>query len=272
MKGFKNVKAFGLVMVLGVILLAAGTASAQIVTLTDGNSTARIDTTPTSQAGMFNWTVDGTNQLYQQWFWYRIGSAGGELGINALSSPVVNTFGSSFASLEYAGANGLDVKVQYILSGGSAGSHTSDISEIITIKNTGTSAMDLHFFQYSDFDLNGVLGQTATMLNANTVRQSGGGTILSETVATPAPNFHEVNLFANTLNSLNDGSPTTLNGQNTATGDATWAFQWDKTIASGGTFIISKDKNLAAVPEPGTLILLGMGLFGLGVSRKARQK
>ena len=50
-------------------------ADAVTFTLTDLNSSAQIN--DASQNGMFNWTVNGVNQLAQQWFWYRTGSTGG---------------------------------------------------------------------------------------------------------------------------------------------------------------------------------------------------
>ena len=57
-------------------------SQAQIVNLTDQNSLAQIDVS--TQAGMFRWSVDGTNQLSQQWFWYRVGNAGPEADIRLL--------------------------------------------------------------------------------------------------------------------------------------------------------------------------------------------
>ena len=50
------------------VLCACGLVSqsqADIINLTNKNSSAQIDTG--SQAGMFNWFVDGQDQLAQQW-------------------------------------------------------------------------------------------------------------------------------------------------------------------------------------------------------------
>src|SRR6516164_3188731 len=37
------------------------------ITLADENSTVTLD--PSTSSGVSSWTVDGVNQLYQQWFW-----------------------------------------------------------------------------------------------------------------------------------------------------------------------------------------------------------
>ena len=59
------------------------TAVASPINLVDQNSSVTID--PTSQAGVDNWTVNGVNQLYQEWFWYGVGSSG-DLSIDQLSA------------------------------------------------------------------------------------------------------------------------------------------------------------------------------------------
>src|SRR5215471_5719398 len=58
-----------------------------IETLTDNNSVAQID--PNGQAGMFSWTVDGVQNLFQQWFWYRVGTNGPENSIDTISAPAI---------------------------------------------------------------------------------------------------------------------------------------------------------------------------------------
>lgn len=257
-------------------MLAATQANAAVITLSDQNSEVKID--PNSQSGMFSWTVDGVSQLFQQWFWYRIGSTGGESSIDTLDATPTEVSidtdasgGDDFASITYTGT-GLKVQVKYVLTGGLAGSHNSDVSEVITITNTGSTGIDLSFFQYSDFDLNGSPGgQTVNITGGNTARQGGNGFVLSETVVTPAPTHHEAATFSDTRDSLNDGNPTTLNDVNFASGDVTWAFQWDRTLGAGQSFIISKDKNLHQIPEPFSLGMWGIGLALTGLVSARRR-
>ncbi len=243
--------------------LMATTTVGELITLQDNNSVVKIN--PDSQDGVYSWTVNGGNQLSQQWFWYRIGEVGGEASIDTLGNVQSGTyFGSRGAFVSYSDPDkGLSVEVTYLLTGGANVSGKSDLGESIRITNTSASAMQIHFFQYSNFDLNGVPeGDNLQFPNVNTVRQTKGASSLTETVVTPAPDRYEGDYFDNTRQSLNDSSPTALSntpaigGLAIGPGNMTWAFEWDRTIQPGDTFLISKDKQLDVVPEPGTLVLL----------------
>jgi hypothetical protein len=213
---------------------------------------------------MFNWTVNGVNQLAQQWFWYRVGSTGPESSINTLSllsATASDTNGNGLNDtlfLSYGSpslSQPFRIDVTYSLQGTTASG--SSIGETINITNNSTtSPLDFHFFQYSHFTLGNVAGaETEALLNPNTVRVLGTGNLFSETVVTRAPDHYQLGLTTdspNTLTRLNDANPTTLSDGPTTRGpgDATWAFQWDQSIAPGATFTISKDKSLQLVPEP----------------------
>jgi len=251
-------------------VLFAGSASA--VVLSDLNSS--VDINETSQDGLSSWSVDGTDQLFQQWFWYRVGNTGPESSIDTLTLNNTTLYGNRGVSLEYSGS-GFDMTVDFILTGGTAGSGVSDLAENIRIINTSGSSLDFSFFQYSDFDLGGPGGDTVEQSNANTVRQWDGTVSLQEeTVGTPAPSHIELANFAQTLTSLNDTFTTTLDDNSgPISGDVTWAWQWDLNIASGGSALISKDMQLSvsAIPVPAAVWLFGSGLLGLvGVGRRKK--
>ncbi len=261
--------------ILFMLVLGLGSAWATTVTLTDHNSSLVVDLS--SQAGAYAWSVDGVSQLYQQWFWYRVG----DVAQQPISNLTLSGYSQPFPAVvtaNYAG-EGFDLTVRYILLGGSEGSGTADIAEQIRISNTTGSALDFHFYQYSDFDLGGTpYGQSVEIMETpadQALQTNLGGGILSETVITPTATHFEAAFYPYTLVRLNSGVPITLNDVRTAgPGDVTWAFEWDTTIAGHGSFIISKDKHIATtpVPEPASLLLIGGGLLGLAGFRRRFRK
>jgi hypothetical protein len=227
---------------------------------------------------MNNWTVDGANYLNTQWFWLALGN-GAPTALNNVSLPSVSTpDGLNGPELITTyGTSQYNVSVDYLLTGSQPGSGQSDISETISLNNTSSGALTLHFYQYSDFNF----GAFDTVLLGTNPRgkfdladvTSASGINLSETVATPGANEGEAGLAPATLNKLMNGvNPVTLDNVTSAgpgTTDATWAFEWDITLQAGQSFLISKDKSLD-VPEPGSWALISLGLAALA-ARKFRR-
>jgi hypothetical protein len=250
-------------------------------TLTDHNSTAVIN--PSAQTGMYNWTVDGVDQLNQQWFWYRVGTTGGQSSIDTISAPTITTPAANIITMSYQNAS-FQVNLSYTLTGGSAGSGFSDISESISIFNKSTTTpLDFHFFQYSDFDLGGTsAGDVGQYLGTGKVTQydTTSPSMLSETVSSRLPNHYQVALFPTIKTGLNGGTPFTLSdtpavNSSVGPGDVTWGFEWDLTIAANGSVVWSKDKTISknGVPDSGTTImLLGAALSGLALLRRRLAK
>jgi hypothetical protein len=257
------------VSVAAVVLSLGLGAQAQIQNLLNNNSVASID--PTSSAGMFNWSVDGQNQLAQQWFWYRVGNAA-EAPINAISAPSIIRPDAKTAYITYNNGS-YSVEIDYVLTGQSAGSGQADIRESIRIHNYTDGPLDFHFFQYSDFNLLGVPNGDNVQLGIdnsgrfNEALQTKGPLLsspsLTETEVTPGANHGEVGFFNTTLSKLNNGVADNLNDNAgpLGPGDVTWALQWDYTggtaIAAGADALISKQKFLQ-VPEPTACALVGL--------------
>jgi len=256
---------------------------AQVITLVDQNSLAQINigTGAGSGGGMTNWTVDGVNQLSQQWFWYRVGGAGPESPINSISAPSFST--PSARSLYVTYNNGsYGVTINYLLTGASFGTRSSDMSESISITNSTASPLTFHFYQYSDFDLAGVSGGDIVQLGKNlrglyneaTITKTNNSSV-SETVLTPGANHGETTNYSATLQKLTDAAPDTLSDINSfGPGDATWAFEWDLTVNPLSSVGISKDKLLhwEPVPEPTALVLFGVAGGSVLLRRNRRQR
>ena len=280
-----------------VLASSSRTSQAAVITLSNQNSVATFHTQASDggELGLNTWDVDGTDHMFQQWFWYRTGSQTQENAIDGtgalahVSSTAIDLDGSAgddYLQSDYADnetaitPEKFTVQLRYLLTGGAAGSDTSDIVEVIRVKNTGTSTMRFSLFQYVDFDLNQSIGDDTVLLSGtpiNTATQSDPINIIGETVVTPPPTRFEANLFSVTRDKLNDAFLDNLNNNvGPFVGDTTWAFQWDMVIPAGGTVLISKDKQLrpgegGIIPEPSTIVLAGIGLLGaFGWSRRRR--
>mgnify|MGYP002279792125 CR=1 FL=1 len=279
----------------GAVLIAAvPLAHATVYTLQDLNSTLTTD----SSTGITSWTVDGVNQLYQQWFWGRIGPSGGESSLgsalnflhgsatdtNFVIDPHKDTLSLAYGDADLTNSSFL-VTLKLSLLGGGTGSKLSDLgtqgamyNKTLTFTNLTNTERTYHAFQYSDFDLGGnSANDTATATNANTIVQRGGGMILTDVAAANVTPKWEIGPFSSILASLNDGSPTTLSDSGSGmVGDVTYAREWDFTLQPYGspnnTFALSLDQHIS-VPDPGTILLLGAGMLGLaGASRRKWRK
>lgn len=254
-------------------LLATFSLAADI-TLQDRNSTVVID--PTSSAGMKQWALDGRNFSAQQWFWLRMDSEASEKSLDQLApvgTPIVSDSNNSGLNdtvvLNYLAAQNLAVSVTMTLRGGTTGSGKSDIGEQISFHNNGTSPVTMHFFQFCNFTLSN--GQDTVQMyplkpgKYGYVEQTNPDVGIAESITSGNPEHHQAGLMSDSpsiLTSLQDSGATTLSNVDDGpfTGNACWAFEWDKTIAAGDSFLISKDKSLTVVPEPANIVLLS--IFG----------
>lgn len=271
---------------LAAVVLYGGTFRSEAqITLTDNNSIAQL--LPNSQAGMFYWAVQNTpstfqNQLNQQWFWYGIGN-GPVASIDTISGPVITGLTANTVTTTYFDSLGrFNLSVNYTLHGGQAASGTADMSEDITINNTSGAPLPFHFYQYSDFNMGGdgandtvVLSQNGFTMRFNQSDQFDTANIV-EVTTTPNANHAEADFVPNTLNKLNSGGPVLLDDSKTSAGpgDVAWAFEWDPTISTGGSFLISKDKHMDVVftPEPSVFALLPLSMGAWAYIKRRRQR
>ena len=253
--------------------ITARPAKSATLAVIDDNSTAAFDPSFSdvpSNNGILFWTVDDVNQLFQNGFWYRVGSEGRENSINTLNSIGIEQPADNQISAAYAGT-GFEIALNFTLDGGAEGSGMSSLLENITIKNTGSNLLDFHFFNYTDFDLNDTDDDT-TKIGIGRATQSDNFTLATE-VIDPASSYYQVSPFSNILDALQDDVPTTLaNSSGPLTGDNSSAFQWDFALETGTSVSINNSKLITpveSVPEP-SMTLGIIGFSGLMLLRRLR--
>jgi hypothetical protein len=270
MKGLKtNCAGKVVVSVSAAFVLAfgvVGDAKAQIFSASNFGSSISVNVGP--GGGLQQWMVGGINQVDQQWLYYRIGAGGPQYGIDHISStPTVNT--STAGQIDVTYDNGsYSAEVKYLMTG------SSDINETIVFNNHSGSALDLHLFDYSDFDINGSdVGQSLLWFHkgvviptTNSFLQTLGGFTLNNTVTSSPlsnPTRYEADATTGTLlMNLTNGNYTLNNVASAGPGDANGALEWDLSLASGSSLTISKLVSLQ-VPEPSSVALVGLGLLAV---------
>lgn len=245
------------------------------VTLTDQNSVAKVDVD--SNAGMYQWNINGIPQLAQQWFWYRIDPQAYVQPINSISSATYNQLaGPNTLFTKYENSQ-LRVQINYTLTGGT--SSDSDILESISVKNNTAAAFTLHFFQYSDFDLDGSASGDTVSIDGDSSSgfwhavQTKQLNQLSETVTSPNATRCEAAVAGQILTEFGTANYNLNNNQGpVGPDDVTWGLQWNFTVGAGATVDIFKDKRLdvAPVPEPAALGFVALGLAAFVLRRRAR--
>lgn len=285
--GLRRLAVCGSLAISGALLLP-GEVNAQIVTMDNGGSTATVNLG--SSAGMDNWSVgvgaNMQNQLNQQWFWYSV-NGGAVQSIDTIANSPGGSLSYSL-SLDQSTLNAtyqnstLAVAIQYQLSGGGAGSGSADLSESITIVNTGASAFNINFFQYSFFNLLqndqntvNILGNPGAFTSISQTT-TGGGNGIVEVVEQPFANYAEAGGPATVMADMTSGHALT-DATSAGPGDEAWAFEWAATGVGTGVnnaLDIYKDKNLSIqpVPEPGTMSLVGLGLVACGFVRRTMKR
>lgn len=250
------------------------------IILTNGNSSVTID--PTASAGVENWDINGQNQINQEWFWYRAGSSGPESSIDTLggTSALYDTTGNGqndTAVLTYGSSSGLKITVTYRLSGGQSGSKTSDLGETIQIANDGKSSQTYSFFEYENFNLDGLTtGQSASISGKNTATVSGNGW-QEQTNVSPVSTDYDANTYPTLLNKLTTTSGYNLpNVATSGPGDEETGFEWTVSIMAGCSYEISGDQIITGptsqtVPEPVSAAAAAMGLGTLLIVRPRRK-
>jgi hypothetical protein len=242
-------------------------AAAKVVVLGDQN--ALIQVGAQSDSGFWRWDVDGVSQLYEQGFWYRVGTGIGE-------SPVGNLLQASLSATDTNGDSVLDqvavtyrdpndafeIVVTVLLRGYRSGSNCSSMYQCVTLSNLSAEPLDMHLFQYTDFDLNGTdLGQAGTLVPKDlslVANQDSSGLIVARSLVSPLPSHWEIGTYPTIRSKMVNACDldTVLIDNTTISGDVTWAFQWDLAMAPGASSTIALRHEISPIPEPGSVLLM----------------
>ena len=265
-----------------VLMVSAVVSHSSAQVITNNNSSLYINTA----SGASSWLVDGVNQMNLQWFYYRIGNGGPESPIHSISGSPTVLSPIPGKSLDVTYANSiLSVDVTYsFLGSGSVGSANSTISETISVRNLTAGNLDLHFFQYTDLNLaNTAANQTAAFSIDGTghyiATQALGSKTATEKLTSGSTSVAHVQADSTgqILASLLDGGSTTLSDVNSTgpAGDATYAIQWDKTLAPSGQTgeALPISILVTVVPEPSIFglvsVLTLLSAFAANTKRSA---
>ncbi len=250
-------------------------AKAASFDLNDGNSQITVN----DRNGVTVWYVDGSpDNLFISNYYYRIGETGGEKvfleGIDG--TPTVNQPQSNQLQLTYSG-NDLEAEVNYSLIGGTPGSNQSLLKKSVTLRNLSSSPIDLHLFDYNDFDIKfnqlNQRDQAIALSPAEIILNSATVPLSIRTRVNPDPDRYEINDFFSLYQRffLGQGSPITLTNTPPLNvpfpeppSDNAFAFQWDFTLPQGESLTFETSANYSPIPEPSTIVAsIALSLGGL---------
>ncbi|MFO0688847.1 MAG: hypothetical protein U0900_09075 [Myxococcota bacterium] len=256
---------------------AIGSVSAGDVTFAYTNNF----TTTTSNTVDVAFTGAGPADIaFESWWFYRLSGGTAE---TAFANPDIELYSGSLGQLGWtdpAGSGLFSASLSFeVLDSGTGG----NLFQNLRIYNRSGSNLTIDVFHYSDLDVNGTgSGDRASLGSSpgNIQINQSEGTQTAPIIGYGA-NAYRVSPFAQILADLTDtgvdnfantGLP--LNNQ-----DVTVGFQWSVTIAAGsyrdfmtqfGSNAPLLAQNVTVIPEPGTAVLLGLGVLLLACPPRSR--
>jgi hypothetical protein len=266
------------------MIASLGLARAASV-ITDGNSTVTFNPVDATAPYIVQWNISGTDQLGAG-DKLTVSNGSGMAPIQTLSESSQN-FSNGVGSANYSETiNGdqFQINVLNILTGGSAGSVSSGMTETIKVSNLGPaplnevqfasivdSPVDFKVAETFDADLAGTPNDDTLTLSPSgapdTAEQTDPTGVKFTYASTPTPTQ-----FA----SITNGSSSSNLGP--ATGNESFMFGWDLSLAPGDTGFISITESfngtpVASVPAPAasSAAALLAGLGTIAIVRRVRK-
>ncbi|NJL48401.1 MAG: PEP-CTERM sorting domain-containing protein [Leptolyngbyaceae cyanobacterium SM2_5_2] len=279
--------ALGLATVTGAVLAPDVATANDFIELRNGNSIYRTNIF-TFSADQASWSVDGLDQQFTDQYFFNFGTSPTQralelrdLSLLSLVQPAENRFRAEFSTL----GGSLNFSLDSSLTGFATGSRRSYREDIVTISNTGSSAVDFTLFSYIDFDLLNfenplplrLDAQNDTTFYANNLLTQTDPTGTKATVAVDQlPTAVQVAEYPFLISQLkNEMRPQLVNVPGPLTNrDGAAAFQFDRGLQPGRSISFRFVKQIEQtsvsepVPEPATLVALGVVGGGLMLLRR----
>jgi len=252
------------------ILLAVSAVQsrAQSYPITQGSASLLV-TVSGANAGISAWTINGVNQLVQQWYYFSVdgGTVHSIDTLGLVSSSETTSGNNTTVNATYANSM-IQVQVDSTLMPGNGGGQ-SILSTDFTLYNPDLVQQHTYsFYQFSDFDLGGVPGNQSehwTTLGTPRVTQTGSsgqsvvGTFGAVSGGSGDAEFVQAGLYNGMQFGITNGAPIAPTLNNTLTagpGNVDFAYQANGTLGPNATGLSFVETETVTVPEPSTTALI----------------
>jgi len=219
--------------------------------------------------------ASAADMAFDSWWFFRV--SGGTME-SAFANPDIELYSGSFGALGWndpASTGQFSAALSFEVFDNGAG---GNLFQNMRIQNTSGADLVIDVFHYSDLDLAGTSGSDRASLGSSAagilINQSEGSQ--TAPIIGYGANAYRVTQYAQLLQDLTDTGVDNManTGLPLNNRDITVGFQWSVTIGAGSfrDFMVQFGSNapllspsVTMVPEPGTAILMGLGLLALAI-------
>jgi hypothetical protein len=249
-------------------LALASVAWGQLGSITDGTATFEFADNALHE-GFGNYTAGGSDQMFQNWWWFRVDGDTAETAFpwaySTPAGPDNESWGTNAASLDWnTSIAAFDARLSLTIN--QTMPDTATVWEEMMITNTGSTDLVLALYNYLDLDAAGTVGGDEADLSGPDTIVVRDGTDFVEFQGVNA-DAYQVTTYSTLRTELRDDNIDNLNNTGVPFGpaDFTGAFQWNLTIPAGETRSVMERISIN-IPEPASLLLLA--LAGLVLRRR----